>query len=205
MKRYFALIMSSVLLLSVVSCGKKPDDNNNNDDKSTEQQTSSVTSEIKPQFTANNTLEVLNKIWNAYKADEKFPALGGDYNHAVQNAPGTFDLSDKASLYSQLVCGESVAAKIDEASSIAHSMNANTFTAAVFRIDKDAKADHFVDQMRTGIKNNKWICGSPEVFFVSKLSDDYVISVFGSKEEVNRFSAVLKSVYSHVKVDIKSI
>ena len=45
---------------------------------------------------AGNPLDVLNKVWDSYTDDEKFPAAGGDMSEAnmKDDAPGNVALDD---------------------------------------------------------------------------------------------------------------
>ena len=54
--------------------------------------------EDKPAAAVDDALTILNAIWNTYSDEEKFPAAGGDSEHAVDGAPGSFDASNADSL-----------------------------------------------------------------------------------------------------------
>ena len=54
--------------------------------------------EDKPAAAVDDALTILNAIWNTYSDEEKFPAAGGDSEHAVDGAPGSFDVSNADSL-----------------------------------------------------------------------------------------------------------
>lgn len=43
--------------------------------------------EDKPAAAVDDALTILNAIWNTYSDEEKFPAAGGDSEHAVDGAP----------------------------------------------------------------------------------------------------------------------
>ena len=54
--------------------------------------------EDKPAAAVDDALTILNAIWNTYSDEEKFPAAGGDSEHAVDGAPGSFDASNADNL-----------------------------------------------------------------------------------------------------------
>lgn len=79
-------------------------------------------------------------MWSTYTDDEKFPTSGGDYSEAnsKEDAPGVYDLTDRAAVDSALGLPET--AKVDQAASLVHMMNQNTFTAAAYHCTDDADA-----------------------------------------------------------------
>jgi len=68
-----------------------------------------------------------------------------------------------------------------------HGMSANTFTAGVFHLKADADKDAFIASVTESVKNNHWMCGSPEKFVVITVGD-YIITAFGHAG-VTEFSA----------------
>ena len=50
-------------------------------------------------------LSLLTSVWSTYSEDDKFPAAGGDAEHSVDGAPGSFDVSNADSLTYQLIEG----------------------------------------------------------------------------------------------------
>lgn len=58
--------------------------------------------EDKPAAAVDDALTILNAIWNTYSDEEKFPAAGGDSEHAVDGAPGSFDANNVARLADDL-------------------------------------------------------------------------------------------------------
>ena len=107
-------MLSALLLLSLAACGDK---NNASGDKPA---------------APTSALNILETVWNTYGEDEKFAVAGGDFSetNAREDAPGVFDLKDRALVDSELGLPETAA--VDEAASLVHMMNANTFTAAAY-------------------------------------------------------------------------
>ena len=106
MKRILTMLLALAMVFSVAACGKKSNDGAND----------------KP-------VDVLTKVWDTYKDDEKFAAGGGDANNMVMDGPGKYDVSDVEGLDAQLGFPQASVALIDDAASLVHMMNANTFTA----------------------------------------------------------------------------
>ena len=50
-------------------------------------------------------LSLLTSVWSTYSEDDKFPAAGGDAEHSVDGAPGSFDVLNADSLTYQLIEG----------------------------------------------------------------------------------------------------
>ena len=112
MNRALSLALAFVLALTLTACGKK--DTGTDSDSNV----------------PADALTLLNTVWDSYTDDEKFPAAGGDYEHSVDGAPGAFDISDTDNLTYLLSVPAEDADKLDDAASLMHMMNANTFTCA---------------------------------------------------------------------------
>ena len=114
MKRTLSLMLALVMAVSLMACGKKDDGKNNADAPA-------------------DSLALLTKVWDSYTDDEKFPAAGGDYETSVDDAPGAFDPSNADNLNFLLTVPTEDASLIDDAASLMHMMNANTFTCGEAR------------------------------------------------------------------------
>ena len=140
MKKIISLVLAAVLTLSLAACGTK------NDSKGDQPSTPA------------SALDLLEKVWSTYTDDEKFPTSGGDYSEAnsKEDAPGVYDLTDRAAVDSALGLPET--AKVDQAASLIHMMNQNTFTAAAYHCTDDA--DALATALRDNIQQRQWMCGS---------------------------------------------
>ena len=180
MKRTLSLILAFALALSLAACGKK-DDNSGAADAPAD------------------SLTILNKVWESYTDDEKFPAAGGDYEHAVDNAPGAFDLSDADNLSYMLSVPADDASLIDDAASLMHMMNMNTFTCGALRTASADDAAKLASDLRDAIQAKQWMCGFPDKLVIATLGN-YVVSVYGDEELVNTFREKLLAAYSDASV-----
>ncbi len=180
MKRTLSLILALALALSLAACGKK-DDNSGAADAPAD------------------SLTILNKVWESYTDDEKFPAAGGDYEHAVDNAPGAFDPSDADNLSYMLSVPTDDASLIDDAASLMHMMNMNTFTCGALRTASADDAAKLASDLRDAIQAKQWMCGFPDKLVIATLGN-YVVSVYGDEELVNTFRDKLLAAYSDASV-----
>lgn len=180
MKRTLSLILALALALSLAACGKK-DDNSGAADAPAD------------------SLTILNKVWESYTDDEKFPAAGGDYEHAVDNAPGAFDLSDADNLSYMLSVPTDDASLIDDAASLMHMMNMNTFTCGALRTASADDAAKLASDLRDAIQAKQWMCGFPDKLVIATLGN-YVVSVYGDEELVNTFRDKLLAAYSDASI-----
>ena len=116
----------------------------------------------KPAAAVDDALTILNAIWNTYSDEEKFPAAGGDSEHAVDGAPGSFDVSNADSLSYLLTFPADDASLIDSAASLVHMMNLNTFTCGAFHVVDANNVARLADDLRTTIQAKRWMCGFPD-------------------------------------------
>lgn len=150
--------------------------------------------EDKPAAAVDDALTILNAIWNTYSDEEKFPAAGGDSEHAVDGAPGSFDASNADNLSYQLTFPADDASLIDSAASLVHMMNLNTFTCGAFHVADANNVARLADDLRTTIQAKRWMCGFPDKLVIVTVGQS-VLSVYGNEELVNTFRDKLLASY----------
>ncbi len=182
MKRTIAIILSGLLMIGLIGCGK--------------------TAETPGDVTVTETVDVtdatdlLTQVWNSYGDADKFPIGGGDYNNIVMDAPGKYDVSMVEDLDAVLGLPQSSASMIDDAASIMHMMNANTFTAGAYHVSDAANQQTVVDSLKENIMNRQWMCGFPDTLIVAKVGGEYVVSAFGNAEIIENFKNKLSETFS---------
>ena len=177
MKRILTMLLALAMVVSVVACGKKSNDSAND----------------KP-------VDVLTKVWATYKDNEKFAAGGGDAEHTVMDGPGQYDISDVEGLDAQLGFPQASVALIDDAASLVHMMNANTFTAGAYYVSDVNEVEMLVEDMKDNIMSRQWICGFPDTLIIIGVGDHTVVSAFGNEDVVETFEEKLLSVYDDAEV-----
>ena len=100
-----------------------------------------------------SALEILTNVWALYGDDEKFFCMGGDMNNPVDNAPGNYSLEDAEMFSYQLYVPADQVANVDQAASLIHAMNTNTFTSGVFHMAEGADANAFATAVRDNVQN----------------------------------------------------
>lgn len=141
-----------------------------------------------------SALEVMETIWNSFADNEKFSAVGGDMNNAVDGAPGKYDLADPG-LTTTLLLPEDQIANVDEAASLMNAMMANNFTCATFGVADGADADALAEAMYTAITTNRWMCGMPEHMIIYVIGGEYVMAGFGLNDALKPFETKLVAAY----------
>ena len=131
-------------------------------------------------------LSLLTSVWSTYSEDDKFPAAGGDAEHAVDGAPGSFDVSNADSLTYQLTFPSSDVSLIDGAASLVHMMNMNTFTCGAFHVTEASNVSTVAADIRSAVQGKQWMCGFPDKLVIFT-SGQYVVSVYGNESLVNTF------------------
>lgn len=184
MKKFIILLLSIFLAMSLAACGNKTDSRD-----------SSGKTEIK------DAKELLTTVWNSYEEDEKFAIAGGDMTeeNMTEDAPGTFGITDADELDRMLGFPAADAEKIDNAASIMHMMNANTFTCGAYHLKNADDVKSVAADIKENVMNRQWMCGFPDKLVVISV-DDYLVSVFGDEELVNTFKDKLTQTYENAKV-----
>lgn len=181
MKKATALLLAVLCLISMAACKK-------------EEKGEGTVSQIP------DSLTLLEKVWGAYAEDEKFACGGGSYDAGTfaEDAPGAFPVEDAALLNSTLGFPENMADKIDDAASLIHMMNANTFTCGAFRLKAAGDMDTVVEAVSENIANRRWMCGFPEVLVILTV-DNYIVTLFGNQEMIQIFTDHMVELYPETR------
>ena len=172
MKKMITLALAALMLVGMVACGGGAKDNGG------------------AGFAADSATAVLENAWNSYADNEKFAIMGGDYDNNVADAPAKFNHENAEYMDSMLAIPADAAAMVDDAASMIHMMNANTFTAGAFHLDQSNEAA-FVSAVKESVMNRQWICGFPEKLVIVSDGNGYVVTAFGNGEAVETFKTKL--------------
>ena len=142
--------------------------------------------------------EILTTVWGAYEENEMFPVGGGDSENMSMEGPAKFDVSKTEELAYLLNFPAELADKIDDAASMMHMMNANTFTAGAYHVADAADMSAVVDAIKDKVMNNHWMCGFPETLIIVQVGDNYVVSAYGNGELIENFKTKLTAAYKGV-------
>ncbi len=180
----FALALTMVAVMAACT----PAANNN------ETTTAPVETTTEPAVTIASALEILETVWGQFGDEEKFFAMGGDFDNMVDGAPGKASNTDF--LTGNLIVPADQTANITDAASLIHGMNANTFTCAAYAV---ADANAFATAMQTAIQGNQWMCGFPEKLVIAEVGG-YVVVMFGHGDAVTPFQTKLTAAYPTTNV-----
>ena len=204
MKKIIAMLLALTVVLGLAACG------NNTAKETTPATTAPVETteapietteefieETFPAPATNGATDLINAIWNAVPDDNKFFAMGGDWNNVADNAAGVYGLEDQEAITATLLIPAEQIANVEEAASLMHAMMANNFTCGAFKVTGDKTA--FADAMNEAVMNNQWICGMPEKMIVVEIGE-YVLVAFGINDAINPFETALNTVYADATV-----
>lgn len=201
MKKLLAIFLVTLLTLSLVACGENKNSagSNSSDDKNVSD--NKETNNEPNESSAQSPLELLNTVWNSYEEDDKFPAAGGDMSeeNMTMSAPGKFGIADTTTLDTTLGFPEASVEKIDEAASLVHMMNANTFTCGAFHVKNADDSDDVSTTIKDNIMQRQWMCGFPDKLVIVKV-DQYIVSFFGENEIIDTFKTKLTAAYTSAEI-----
>lgn len=193
MKKLAALLLAGLMGLGCVACSSNTDDNKGNNQENNKQEIS-----------IKDSNEILTTIWNKFEDEDsdgdmfndKFAIIGGHFENPTDNAPGKYDISKAEDLEFNLCVPQDAIAKIDDAASMIHMMNANTFTAGAFHVKEASDLNTFVDKVKERTLGNQWMCGFPDELLIVTIGDNYVVSAFGNADTMKAFKGILMSEYA---------
>lgn len=184
--RKAVLLFLSVMMVSVLSgCGGQKD---------------SQAEQGGGQSQYTEALEVLNQVIEAYGEDELFSMYGGDQENAVMDGPGKFDITKTEELESVYGLAADQSSNIEDAATMVHLMNANTFTGAVYRLKEGVDMDDFADALKSCILARQWICGQPDTLVLINVDGRYIITAFGEAGIIENFKTNALSALSGAQV-----
>ena len=184
MKKIVSLLMVCAMLLTMAACGAGNNENNDNGNVNV----------------PASALEVLENIWANYGDDEKFAVIGGNMESPVDGAPGNYDMAYAEGLTWNLLVPAEALASVDQAATMIHMMNANTFTAGVVHLVEGTDAAAFAETMRNAVQGNQWMCGFPETLVIAVIGGEYVLVAFGVNDAMNPFQTHLATAYADAEV-----
>ena len=177
MKKIISVILAAVMLFALAGCG----------------------AEGLPEVD-KTALEVLTEIRDGMPEDQHFMSFGGDYDAAVENAPGPHAIGDGSDLENGIGYPAANISMIDEAASMRHMLNANTFTCGAYHLTEDADIDEVCKGIRDSLMNRAYMCGWPETLYVIKIGSRLVVTVFGANDLVTAFKDKAVEIYGDAAV-----
>lgn len=187
MKKIAALVLAVAMALPFAACSKKEGGGG----------TTSAGAQTE-ENRSGGALEILEKVWDGYTADEKFPATGGYGKYMKDGRPGKIDAGDAETLDFELGFPKSEASAIDDAASLMHMLNQNNFSCGVYHVKNSGDTAALAGKIRDNILDRQWLCGFPEKLVILTVGD-YIVSVFGAAELTDTFTAKLSAGYSSAK------
>jgi len=197
MKKFLTMLLALVMVLSLAACSSQKG------------------GDVNGGFPAS-AVDLLTAVWNAYPESEKFSVVGGSLDNPVDNAPGAFPVDDADNLDYMLHFPADKADLIDDAASLTHMMNANSFTCGAFHVknsgDVSAVAKqtyhcaghkahgtiNMADALRQNVQNTQWMCGFPDKLVVLTYGE-YVVALFGADDLVDDFVNAMTATYTGVQ------
>ena len=157
MKKILALLLAAVMVLSLAACTNKGSEGG-------------ATSPAGAQTNQpKSALEILEKVWSKYSADEKFPATGGSEKQMKEDMPGKFDVSDAEALDFELGFPKANASEIDDAASLMHMLNQNNFSCGAYHVKDSGNIEALAGKIKENILARQWLCGFPEKLVICLL------------------------------------
>ena len=169
MRKTIAILLTLMTLLAA-GCGKQSAETPN------ESQESAFTSAV----------DLYTQIWDTLGEDRQFPAAGGDAEHEAE-APAKFALTkENKETFEYLlhVTDDLYDMLDDDAATLQHMMNTNTFSSAAVKLKDPSAAEAFAEAYKTAVQEQQWMCGFPDKVVVISV-DDYVIMAYGYEDIIN--------------------
>ena len=169
MKKWIAMLLAVLTAVSLTACAAKNGG----------QETASD---------IPDALTILDTVWASYSEE-----------NMTDGKPGKVSLEKPSEIEYLLTLPASVIEEADDAASLFHMMNGNTFTCGVLHLKDAGQLDAAAGEVKTYVMNTQWMCGFPDKLVVASL-DGYLISVFGAEDLVDTFRDKLQSAYPGTQI-----
>lgn len=178
------------------------DNDVNIDEETTPVEDAPTTDDTASYFTA---VELYELIWDNYGENNKFPVGGGDADNMAE-APALYQLNDdnKDSFqYLLHVSDDEYAMLENDAATLQHMMNTNTFCSAVVKLADPDKAADFAESYKTTVQAQHWMCGFPDTVVVISMGD-YVVMAYGLDDNIQNLITACQSVDANATVLVEA-
>lgn len=212
MKKLLALILAGAMLLAFAACGGNETPENETTTEAVAESTEATTDAAvendtsveatqapEAQTGAADAAALLNQVWAKFGDDEKPFVMGGYADTMVDGAPGKFDISLVEDMDAMLGIPAASVADIDDAASVIHAMNANTFTGAAYHLKEGKDASALASAIEAHLAGRQWMCGIPETLLIVSV-DGFVVTAFGANDIVSNFKTKLAGEFTSAQV-----
>lgn len=202
-KRLLVMLGVLVLAIGMTACTSSneggstvvEDTNDGNNDANTGSDDNTTGGSVE-EASIDSALAAYETIWGSFADSEKFAAIGGDMANAVSDAPGSFNLDDKDSLTGLFYVPADYVDKIDDAATLMHMMNANTYTGIIAHVDD---AQGYADAVKASIDSVQWVCGCPDRLIITDLGGGYVAYAFGEATIIDDYNSKIQQNFPSAK------
>lgn len=212
LRKLLIILSCAAILATFAACGETENNNNENNNDGSNQATESTESDgqtdvTEPEVTEQpeeeetpaitDSKEILTTVWGSYAEEDKFSVIGGT---GTMNEPDSLDVTvDTDMISNNLVFPADSISMIDDAASLMHMLNANTFTCGVFGVTDAENIASIAEGIKDKVVNNQWLCGFPQKLVISEVGD-YIVSAFGNEEIIDIFQSKLESSYADAEL-----
>ena len=88
---------------------------------------------------------------------------------------------------------------IDDAASLTHMMNSNTFTCGAYHVTDASTLSTLTADQHEKLQNQQWMCGFPDKMVILTVGE-YMVTVYGADDLVDSFRDQVQASYENVSV-----
>ncbi len=192
MKKFISILLAVIMtfsMLALAGCSTTTPDSS--DDSSSDSAAPSIESAV----------AFYTDVWAKIAEADKFPCVGGDADHSTE-APAQFMLTaENADSFKYLlhVTDELYDMLDDDAATLQHMMNTNTFSSAIVKLKDSSKASEFAAAYKEAIQSQQWMCGFPDKVIVISVGD-YIVMAYGLEQNIDNLAAACSEVEAQSSV-----
>lgn len=143
--------------------------------------------------------KLLQKIWDAYPAQERFAVFGGFEEAPVEGGPGDLAIEDAWRLNQRYQIPQAFAPLLQDGASLVHMLNSTLFTSAAFTLTQEDAMEALAEETAEALQKIKWVCGMPDKILLVQV-ENVLIMAYGVTDLLDQFQDSLWEVYPQGKL-----
>lgn len=144
--------------------------------------------------------EVLKRIWESYRPEERFLVYGGDSQNFVDNGPGDLDMENATMLQKRFSLTEGLREKVTEGAALEQRLNPNVFCAGVFCLAEDTEPVPMALQWKDSLDQRLWSGVQPQRYLIAQPEEGLILIAYGQTGVLETFLIRMNQGYPQSKI-----
>ncbi len=138
-------------------------------------------------------VEIIEKIWAEYAAQEQFAVFGGMVEAPVMGGAGALPMEQREVWSAQYHIIKTT--DVTQGASLSHLLSGRLFTCGVFRVADAKELQSLAVSWRQGLQESVWVSGAPQRLLLARVRPGYLLLAYGSEGQMVQLQQKLRCAY----------